>query len=192
MGSLIAIVVLVLIGVAAIALRRTKPRGPKIENPRLAFFNLLESSELLDEDRRALGPLFASKAVVSSPQPCDVLFLYCTIDDAGRVTESDRSLRDLIQATAATIVVIASPNPAENCFAAAKNPTHGFANLVMTLDRGGSKFPRFFANLFKRMKEKGESMPVAWNELAPQYPGADHSDVPGTIMLPERGQVRIA
>jgi hypothetical protein len=35
----------------------------------------------------------------------------------------------------------------------------------------------------------GVSMPVAWNKLAPQVPGAVHVDVPETVFVCEAGAI---
>jgi hypothetical protein len=159
----------------------------------LHFLNFLgsEGELLLNEDRAAIARFFGGSMVTTTPEKCELLFLYCEIDNTGRIVGRPDSLRDVIQASGAQIVVIGSPNPPDHYIAATKNPRHGFANLVMTLDRRGAAFPVFFANLFSRMRKTNESMPVAWNEIAPQYPGAGHSDAPDTIMVVELGQVRI-
>ena len=58
----------------------------------------------------------------------------------------------------------------------------------MTLDRKGAELPTFLARLFERMNA-GTSMPVAWNELAPESAGLSHGNAPETIFLCERGQL---
>lgn len=182
----------VVAGIVASIIESKKTRVTKART-HLHFLNFLGSDGelLLDEDRAAIARFFGGSRVTTTPEKCELLFLYCEIDNTGRIVGRTDSLRDVIQATGAQIVVIGSPNPPEHYIAATKNPRHGFANLVMTLDRRGAAFPAFFANLFSRMRETNESMPVAWNEIAPQYPGADHGDAPDTIMVAELGQVRI-
>lgn len=62
-------------------------------------------------------------------------------------------------------------------------------HFVLTLDRKGDHFTQFLGGLLERMTG-GSSMPVAWNDLAPQYRQADHSRVPETICAMGRGQAR--
>jgi len=97
-------------------------------------------------------------------------------------------LREIIRDSGAAVVVVASPNSGESYNAAAKEKPYGSANLVMTLDRKGDAFGRFFQKLFGEMK-RGKSMPIAWVKLAPQGPHSVHTDVPDTIFLCELGQL---
>lgn len=63
-------------------------------------------------------------------------------------------------------------------------------NLVMTIDRNGSKFPIFREKLLFRMYY-GDTMPVAWVDLCPQGPPSLSSDAPSTIFFAGRGGVRL-
>lgn len=54
----------------------------------------------------------------------------------------------------------------------------------MTLKRKGHIFPNFFKKLFEMMHH-GVTMPMAWVKLAPQIPGVEHNNVPGTICAME-------
>ena len=56
--------------------------------------------------------------------------------------------------------------------------------LVMTLKRNGQIFPSFFKELFGMMHH-GVTMPMAWVKLAPQIPGRENDNVPGTICAME-------
>jgi hypothetical protein len=60
-------------------------------------------------------------------------------------------------------------------------------DLVITLDRNGEAFGRFFKSLFELMLT-GVSMPMAWVTLAPQGPDASN-DNPGMIFHAEAGGV---
>lgn len=86
---------------------------------------------------------------------------------------------------------MASENDPDGYIAAAKNAGYGHANLVMTIGRDGTSFGIFFDRLFSAMK-RGETMPAAWNRLAPQIPGYVHTEVPGTMFVCERGQLSFA
>lgn len=68
--------------------------------------------------------------------------------------------------------------------AANKREGNGRANLVMTLERKGATFAQFFYDLFSKMFA-GTTMPMAWVQLAPQIPGANHENVPSTIFAAE-------
>ena len=106
----------------------------------------------------------------------------------GRIRNWRDGLREVIRNSGATVVVVASENESDAYIAAGKDKGYGRANLVMTLQRSGTVFPSFFAQLFADMK-RGVSMPVAWVKLAPQVPGHEHPDCPGTIFSCEAGQV---
>jgi hypothetical protein len=162
-----------------------------IFSPRLGIWNLLgpAATPTVDEDRAALAPLFATTEESSEfPPPCDVLLVYSRIEPDGRVAGSTETLRESIWRAQACIAVIAVENPPESYIAASKLPGRGRANLVMTVERNGSAFPAFFSRLFGAMKN-GKTMPVAWVELAPQIPGRDHLDCPGTIFACEAGHI---
>src|SRR5207249_1654505 len=140
-------------------------------------------------DLRLVGSLFAStRRSEEIPPQCDVLLVYCEIEMSGKVKGSTRSLRELIRDSGAAVVVVAMNHHVDAYIAAAPKVPFGHANLVMTLDRKGTALPTFLARLFQMMNV-GISMPVAWNELAPQIPGMDHADAPETIFACERGQI---
>lgn len=163
----------------------------KIQSPRLAFLNLkgAAADQILAEDKGALASMFgAVQESSASPPPCDVLFIYCDIGGDGRISGTGAGLRDIIRDSGARVVVIASENPTQGYIAAAKKTGYGQANLVMTLDRRGAVFSAFFSRLFALMM-RGTSMPIAWVKLAPQIPGHDHPDCPGSIFAAEAGQI---
>lgn len=172
---------------------RRKPNAniPTIASPTIGFLNLIGQSAAaaMAADQAALTRLF-SLAVESSSEPptCNVLFLYATIEASGSIVGSTAGLRGIIRDSRASVVVVASENTPESYIAATKDAGYGFANLVMTLERKGDLFPRFFERLFTDMR-RGESMPVAWVKLAPQAPQAEHADCPATIFACELGQL---
>jgi len=158
-----------------------------IESPRIGFLNLLgQSAELLiEEDRRVLAPLFASiEQSTTNPPQCDVLMLYGRLLADGRVEGIASGLREIIRDSNAPIVIVASENEGENYIAADRERGDEKANLIMTLERKGSAFTDFFAELFRRMFA-GESMLIAWVELAPQNPQLVHDNCPSTIFAAE-------
>jgi len=185
----VAVIAAVVIGLttAAWAMR---PRVV-VRSPRLGVLNLVgdEAASLVAADLKALTPLFG-KAVQSTKETpaCDVLFLYARVFDSGVVDGSDGGIREIIRDSGATVVVVATENSGDAYIAGAPNRPYGKANLVMTLQRNGKSFQTFFCRLFKMMFS-GETMPVAWVKLAPQIPGHERTDTPGTIFAAEAGQV---
>lgn len=158
-----------------------------IEAPRIGFFNLLDLSaeSILEEDKRAFGPLFAAiKESSVSPPVCDVLMIYARIEADGKIAGSADGLREIIRQSGAAIVVVASENDGKSYAAAGRSTGYGQANLVLTIRRKGIAFTQFFTQLFGRMS-KGKSMLLAWVELAPQIPGATHENCPESIFAAE-------
>jgi hypothetical protein len=168
--------------------RKVTHRTPLvINNPKIGFLDLLGDSArpLVDEDAAALKPLFSNCLKSEGDAPiCDVLMIYATIKADGAIENTTHSLREIIHKSRAPIVVVASENSAQSYIAASKTHGLGRANLVMTLQRNGRSFPDFFKELFGMMHH-GTTMPMAWVKLAPQIPGKDHRNVPGTIFSAE-------
>jgi hypothetical protein len=171
---------------------------PVIDQPRIAFVNLAGTScaTIAAEDRAVIGELFGRNVQVTTvPVPCDVLFLYCSLEPSGKIVGHEGSVRSLIRDSKARVAVVASQMPADllsnrefqAALAKGNNPP---INLVMTLNRNGDNFGRFFKSLFQMMWT-GVPMPMAWVQLAPQ--GSQQPDnIPGTICLMEAGQVAFA
>ena len=167
--------------------------SPTIKSPRLAFYNIDQGrwDGLVSEDRKALEGLFGAAHLSAAGVPdCDVLFLYCTIEQTGKIAASPLGLGEIIRDSGAKIVVVAAPNPGKHYIAARQRAPYGRANIVMTVDRFGEAFPRFFSRLFAQMFE-GVSMPVAWVTLSPQVPEGfgGEEDNPETVFACELGQM---
>ncbi len=175
--------------------RKTSADNPYVvRDPRLALMNLVgaEAQSLVDADATAIARHFASCVQPGSEVPqCDVLALYCRLDSNGRIAPSGRIVQRVIQDSQAPIILIAWPNPNEHYIAASKAGSFRFANVVMTLDRNGSAFSRFFEQLFRKMAA-GTTMPLAWVELVPQAPGPWQKDVPSTIFVCGAGHIAFA
>ncbi len=179
-------------GAGAYSVRRVTLNDPLvIVSPRIGFLNLLGTSAqpILEEDKAALRPLFASLEE-SGPHPpvCDVLMLYAHLQNDGCLTGASNSLREIIHKSRAPIVIVAAENEVSSYIATGKRPGAGRANLVMTLNRNGPAFTKFYTQLFGRMFQ-GKSMAMAWVELAPQIPGLEHENVPGSIFAAEVSHV---
>ena len=181
-----AVLALVLIALLVAMIFRTRrtPRGVVIRDPVLGALNLQGPSveDTIKEDLEALTPYFtAVRRSNDVPPPCDVLLLYCEIDTSGELQNSLKPANEIIRDAGASIVIIATNNPAENYSAIAKG-SFGSVNLVMTIDRRGQRFASFLARLFAHMNE-GVSMGVAWVKIAPQIPGAGPDDLPAIICV---------
>jgi hypothetical protein len=169
--------------------------GPRRIEATLGILDLSNgtASELIVADRAALAPLFTEVNISTKQAPaCGILFAYCTIGADGRIADYGLGLREIVRDSGATVVVVATPNAADNYVAAATPTGYGTANLVMTLDRKGGAFSSFFRALFSEMKT-GTPMPVAWVKLAPQHTEAQEGlSLPETIFWCEAGQVALS
>jgi hypothetical protein len=169
--------------------RTTADRPLRIANPVIGFLNHAGAAGALfsQADQRVLSPLF--KVVKTSddlPPRCDVLFLYCTINLERPI--STPAIRELVKSAGAYVAVIASENSADAYIKSVGRRTDWFANIAMIVNRKDDKFALFFYRLFEEMF-KGRSMLMVWAELAPQIPGAKHSDAPDSIMAAEAGHI---
>lgn len=191
MESLLIPIALLAFLVYLVVRSRLRSRAATIKSPSIGFLDLSggEFTELLREDKNALSPLFESPVESSSTPPkCNVLFLYFRLTEDGGIQGSNHRLRELVRDSGASVAVVATDNPGPHYKLATKKTGFGNANLVMTLNRKGHAFSRFFQQLFSLMKQ-GKSMPIAWVKLAPQIPGQEHPDCPDTFFVCEAGQV---
>jgi hypothetical protein len=163
-----------------------------IPNPTLGFINFLGEAgrPFMEKDIASLRDIFASVQVADrNMPPCNVLFLYCTLEPSGRLPGARFSYRDVIAAAGAHVAVLASELPpalaSDGGFA--RLPHAWPANIVITLARNGDCFGAFFRQLFLLMRS-GKSMPMAWVELAPQGP-VQRTDIPATLCLLEAGHI---
>ena len=167
-----------------------------IPKPKLGMWNLIgdAGAALLAQDQADLGPLFANSVQVGtqSVPRCNVLFLYCALDASTRVAGQSFSMRDVIKAARAHIAVLAADIPtavlSSREFGQSLSARNDWpANIVITLNRNGEHFGRFFKELFSQM-QAGVTMPMAWVTLAPQGP-VQRKDIPGSICLMEAGHI---
>jgi hypothetical protein len=161
----------------------------RIRNPKLGVLNLggEEFAAIVNEDRAAFGSLF-EEVIVSGdgkvPQ-CDVLFVYARLEPDGSLRGADEStIRHAAARAHCSIAVSACNNPSDRVVAAGKLQGPKDGSLVLTLDRKGDGFSRFFKELFTLMKS-GKSMPAAWVKIAPQHTSVMPQHTPETIFLSE-------
>jgi hypothetical protein len=158
----------------------------------VGFANLSgdDLNAILQEDVGVLSPLFEHVVVTAPGQisRAPVLFLYAHFNDDGFIRGlGPRGVRQIVEATQARLVVVASPNSPETVQRAAGLAGPKTANLVFTLDRNQQHFAAFFKTLFEKMRD-GEDMLLAWVQIAPQGP-VQPRDIPATILLAEAGKL---
>lgn len=159
----------------------------------IGFANLSgeDLTEIASEDAAALSSLFVQSKVVPSHQipSAEILFVYAHLNEDGTIKGPTRSgIRQIVELTKASIVVLASPNSAHSIQNAAALPGPKTANIVLTLNRNGSGFSRFFRELFEKMRD-GKEMLTAWVEIAPQHPSANPTYAPQTVLMAEGGKI---
>jgi hypothetical protein len=159
----------------------------------VGFANLSgeDLSEIATEDAAALSSLFSQSKIVPNHQipSAEVLFLYAHLNEDGTIKGPGHSgIRQVVELTNASIVVLASPNSANSIRNAAALPGPKTANIVLTLHRNGDGFNRFFRELFETMCE-GKDMLTAWVEVAPQNPGGSPKAAPQTVLIAEGGKI---
>lgn len=161
--------------------KTTSPQSGERRSTTLGLANFLGpgANTLLHSDCQTLAPLFGANLIgtdASVPR-CTVLFTYCNLDPTGTLSGTTLGVTDLAASSGAQLVILASPNAPETVV----NPTfvHALAGknvpapLVITFDRRGEAFSKFFLDLFLRMKA-GARMFRAWVDIAPQEPNFVH------------------
>src|SRR5947209_174309 len=135
-------------------MKQTRDHFRNISDPKVGILNLAGAygEKVAEDDARFLNGIFRSAEDLEPSTPdCDVLFLYASIAPDGRIRNAPEGVRDIICASRAPVVVIAIANDVVCYLAATKGKPSG-TNLVMTLDRRGDSFARFFTKLFLQMK----------------------------------------
>lgn len=170
-----------------------------IKDPIIGFINLFgnEGLALAQTDRSNIASVFSTASKIETERfpRCNVLFIYGEIEPSGRVSGRPYSLRDIIRASGAYIAVVAS-NTSPSVLSSKefgeylKRKNDWPANIVITVDRNGDQFGKFFKALFVEMNA-GATMPSAWVKLAPQGPSMN-ADNPGTLVLLEAGHIAFA
>jgi hypothetical protein len=127
----------------------------------------------------------------------DILHLFCDVSPEGSITD-ERGNRaagiGLIQSCCDSDVKmlwIASENKPEGYMKGFKAATSKPLNLVLTIDRKGSKFGDFLDKLLLKMSA-GETIPSAWVSLSPQNSNDPRNQAaPACIFAAGRGAVRL-
>jgi len=172
----------------------SKKQVVTISAPKVAILDLggPESKPFVASDGAFLRVVFGHVRIADLTElGCDVLFLYAKVAADGAIVGSPWGLRELIRDSGAKVVVFGLANSGKSYVLAGKLKPYGRANLVMTLDRCGEAFERFFAALFSKMKT-GTPMPIAWVQLNPQAPSSEQPGRPEAIFACEIGPLVFA
>jgi hypothetical protein len=126
----------------------------------------------------------------------DIVHLFCDVSQEGNIVDVNGNKTAgtaLIQRCCdsnVTLLWLASENKPEGYIRGFKAPGKPL-NLVLTIDRRGSRFPIFLENLLRKMSA-GETMPVAWVSLSPQNSkDPRNQNSPACIFAAGRGGVRL-
>jgi hypothetical protein len=121
----------------------------------------------------------------------DIVHVLASVSADGKVGETEITGSELIEQSAlsGTKLLWMAGNSDPQSYIKGFKPNGIRQNVVMTIDRRGDCLPKFIESLLGEM-QSGSSMPVAWNKLAPQIPGEEHSDAPVSIFYAGLGQIR--
>jgi hypothetical protein len=125
----------------------------------------------------------------------DIVHLFCDVSPSGMVV--DRRGNTI---TGTSLIEECADSDLKLLWMANENKPEGYIkgfklagkhiNLVMTINRNGSKFSMFLEKLLSKLS-RGETIPVAWAALAPQAPGQPQQDLPGCIFAAGRPGVKL-
>ncbi len=123
----------------------------------------------------------------------NLVHLIVNIDKDGVVNHIEdnqvefKSLMKTLAIPSVKFVLIGSSNPSE-AYIKEVNPNLISASIMMTLDRKGDNFVKFYSKIFEGMN-MGKLLPEIWVELAPQNPDLSHENSPESIMALGRENV---
>jgi hypothetical protein len=199
-GIIIAVVVFILL-----RRRGTANRIANIDNPKIVLLQIGNVSQSqLDSDKGIYSDFYSNVTTKTvndlkgltdfiGNSSFDLFHLFVDIDMEGNIFDGTQNkiniykLVDLIQTRDAKYIFFAKDNPVEGYNKGAQAIKHT-TNVVMTLERKENNFPDFFRKVFSKVS-KGQPFPVAWNEIAPQIPGAMHENIPVTLAVMGAGGV---
>ena len=176
-----------------------------IKNPKILIASIgSDDNQLLSEDRLIYDGYFSDIEIFETRSvhefyefiensKFDILHLFTNITEDNTIQEeSGAAFFEHVSQAKIKIFIIASGNDSDRLldFSSQGKNTGSGMNLVMTLDRKGELFTKFFKSLFGCMLG-GKTMPEAWVELAPQNPHIQH-ETPDTIFLAGAGSLKIS
>jgi hypothetical protein len=126
----------------------------------------------------------------------DIVHLFCDVSQEGNIVDVHGN-----KTAGTTLIQRCCDSNVKLLWLASENRPEGYIrgfkaqgkplNLVLTIDRRGSRFPTFLQNLLRKMSE-GETMPVAWVSLSPQNSNDPRNqNAPACIFAAGRGGVRL-
>lgn len=129
-------------------------------------------------------------------QGYDIVHLFCDVSSDGNIMDGRGNVT-----TATGLLQCCSDSDAKLVWLASENKPEGYIqgfktagkplNLVLTIDRRGSRFSNFLGCLLRKMAA-GETMPVAWVSVSPQNSNDQRNqDAPACIFAAGRARVRL-
>jgi hypothetical protein len=126
----------------------------------------------------------------------DIVHLFCDVSSDGTITDNHGA-----KVVGTTVIQSCCNSDVKLLWVASENKAEGYIkgfkaagkrlNLVMTINRNGSKFQPFMEKLLSRMS-MGETMPAAWVSISPQSPNDPRQqDSPACIFAAGRGGVKL-
>lgn len=144
------------------------------------------------QDAHKIGPMFARSLVPPPGQipATPVLFLYASLNKDGTISGMGRpvGIRQVIEKTKASLVVLATDTLPETIQLAVSLPGPKTANIVFTVDRRNQLFSQFMSHVFEEMGN-GHDMLMAWVKVSPQGPQQHRKDLPVTVLIAEGGKI---
>jgi len=138
---------------------------------------------------------FPVLVICSEPWAYDIVHFFCGLSPGGIIADSEGATiigSEFIAKCCekdVKLLWVASGNKGDDYIKGFK-VNENRLNLVMTLDRRGSRFSEFLEKLLSRVS-RGETMPIAWAALAPQARGPWEQDLPSCIFSAGRGSVKL-
>ncbi len=178
-----------------------------VKNPRCLIATIGgQDNTFVADDRRIYEGLFGDVETFEaeslsafreflSTTSIDILHLFANITDDRRIegASGPEFFKNISEANV-KIFILASENPGDDLIPFCSEAVNAGAapmNLVMTLDRKGDSFGRFFKSLFGHMVSGGKTMPQAWVELSPQGTTSE-IDAPETVFSAGFGSLRLS
>src|SRR5215204_5805589 len=166
-----------------------------ITNPKFLIASIgADDVSLVSADRAIYDSYFSEIETIQSEtidgfydeiqhRTCDILHLFARVGSRHELQVGDgQDFFRHLSTLNIKILILASENVGDSLIPFCTEASAAGldrVNMVMTLERKGEAFGRFFKSLFGSMI-KGRTMPQAWVELAPQNPHMVH-DAPETV-----------
>ena len=177
-----------------------------IRSPKIIIASIgPDDAALVEGDREIYNGFFSDLDTISvntieefydaiSNRACDIFHLLARVSPDHTIqSENGASFFRRLSSLDLKILILASENDADSLIPfCTEAPNAGVerVNMVMTLDRKGEVFVRFFKSLFGSMIG-GMTMPEAWVQLVPQNPNMTH-EAPDTVFSAGNGSLKLS